>query len=279
MILVNGAIHQHISVSDRGFQYGDGLFETIAVLNTCPVAFDRHLKRLKDGCKRLLIPFPGEEILLSEAQTLIAEQPTPAVLKIIITRGSGGRGYRQPDPINATRVLSLHPYPDYPISYQEHGITARFCETRLGLNPLLAGLKHLNRLEQVLARAEWNDGSIQEGLMLDINDQVIEGTMSNLFYIKSHTLYTPPLTLSGIAGIMRGIIIQLATHEGLSVIEQPTTKAELLVADELFVCNSIIGIWPIKKLDEHDHFRCGSVTKHLQTLLNHFRNEGNLNVF
>ena len=124
-----------------------------------------------------------------------AQHSSKAVLKLILTRGSGGRGYRQPDVIQTTRVLSLYPFPDYPDIYKEQGITARFCDTRLGLNPALAGIKHLNRLEQILARAEWTDPDIQEGIMLDMNDHVIEGTMTNLFYIKNNTLYTSSLML------------------------------------------------------------------------------------
>jgi 4-amino-4-deoxychorismate lyase len=262
MILVNGIPQPHIEISDRGLQYGDGLFETLTVNNGKPVFLTQHLNRLINGCQRLLIPEPDADLLQAEIQQL-CQNTKKAVLKIIITRGSGGRGYRQPDAIHSTRVLSLHPFLDYPDSYQQHGITARFCTTRLGLNPTLAGMKHLNRLEQVLARAEWHDDSVQEGIMLDINDKVIEGTMSNLFYSKNNQLYTADLTQSGVAGIIRSIIIY---HE--SVIEHQFTQDELLDADELFVCNSVIGLWGIKQL-AHRSFVVGSKTKHLQNWLAH----------
>ena len=267
MILVNGDYRAHIEISDRGFQYGDGLFETIAVSNGHPVFLDRHLARLKAGCQRLYLPFPGTELLTLEAQKL-SGQSEKAVLKLILTRGSGGRGYRQPDTIQTTRVLSLHPYPDYPDSYKDFGISARFCDTRLGLNPGLAGIKHLNRLEQVLARAEWSDPAIQEGIMLDMNDHVIEGTMTNLFYIKNNTLYTASLTLAGVAGIIRGIIQALCASHNLAVIERSYTKEELLAADEVFVCNSIIGIWPVKQIAT-TRFPVGAKTRQLQTWLTH----------
>lgn len=265
MMLVNGDYREHIEISDRGFQYGDGLFETIAVSNGQPVFLDRHLARLEAGCKRLHIPFPGTELLSSEAQKL-SGQSGQAVLKLILTRGSGGRGYRQPDVIQTTRVLSLHPYPDYPDSYQMLGIKARLCDTHLGLNPALAGIKHLNRLEQILARAEWTDPDIQEGIMLDMNAQVIEGTMTNLFYVKNDTLYTASLTLAGIAGIIRGIILALCADHGLAVIERGFTKDELLAADEVFVCNSIIGIWPVKQIAT-TCFPVGAKTRQLQAWL------------
>ena len=162
-MLINGERKKHIEVTDRGFQYGDGLFETIEVCNGQTVFLDRHLDRLKAGCDRLHIPFPNREVLCFEAATLVQQSisqqsgyqySNKAVLKLIVTRGSGGRGYCPPDLIQPTRVLSLHPFPDYPSTYQEQGIISRFCDTRLGLNPALAGIKHLNRLEQIMARSE-----------------------------------------------------------------------------------------------------------------------------
>ncbi|MDD1614742.1 MAG: aminodeoxychorismate lyase [Methylococcaceae bacterium] len=271
MMLVNGECKEHIEISDRGFQYGDGLFETIAVTNGQPVFLDWHLDRLNAGCRRLYIPFPGTELLTLEAQKL-CRHSSKAVLKLILTRGSGGRGYRQPDVIQTTRVLSLHPFPDYPGSYKEQGIAARFCNTRLGLNPALAGIKHLNRLEQILARAEWTDPDIQEGIMLDMNEHIIEGTMTNLFYIKNNTLYTSSLIQSGVAGIMRSIIMTISPGHGLSVIEHTFTKDELLFADEVFVCNSIIGIWPVKQIAT-TYFPMGLITRQIQIWLAQFKNE------
>ncbi len=276
MILINGESKNHIEISDRGFQYGDGLFETIEVRDGQAVFLERHLERLSSGCRRLYIPCPDTDLLRFEAGKLCREwtrgqHSSRVVLKIIVTRGSGGRGYRQPDTIQPTRVLSLHPYPDYPKIYSEQGIVARICMSRLGLNPALAGIKHLNRLEQVMARAEWNDTSIQEGLMLDLNEHVIEGTMTNLFYIKNNNLYTAILTQTGVAGIMRGVIMMLAVDCGLSVIEHVFTKDVLLSADEVFVCNSIIGIWPVKQI-ERTHFSVGPITSNIQVQLEKFIN-------
>ena len=262
MILVNGEEIGYLEVNDRGFQYGDGLFETLEVVNGQPVFLEQHLLRLNLGCSKLSIPKPNSTQLTDEIHRLCRQQKQ-AVLKIIITRGLGGRGYRQPDTIQPTRVISLHPFPEYPPAYGELGITARFCDTRLGLNPALAGIKHLNRLEQVMARAEWDDPAIQEGIMLDMNDQVIEGTMTNLFYIKDGAIYTATLTMAGLAGIMRGIIISLIAEHGLSCIEHSYDKQALLTADEIFVCNSIIGIWPVKQI-EHKRFAVGRLTKQLQ---------------
>jgi 4-amino-4-deoxychorismate lyase len=130
----------------------------------------------------------------------------------------------------------------------------------------LAGIKHLNRLEQVMARAEWNDPDIQEGLMLDVNDQVIEGTMTNLFYVKYNSLYTSVLEHSGVAGIMRGIIMSVSADFGVPVVEHLFIKDELLSADEVFVCNSVIGIWPVRQITTKN-FSVGPITKALQIQL------------
>jgi len=264
MYLLNGESKHCIEFSDRGFQYGDGLFETIEIINEIPVFLNRHLRRLNQGCQRLLIPMPDISTLRKEALQL-SKDSTHAVLKLIVTRGSGGRGYRQPDAINTTRLFSLHPYPDYTEDFTMQGINARFCKARLGLNPDLAGIKHTNRLEQVLARAEWDSAEIQEGLMLDINDHVVEGTMSNLFLVKDKVLYTPEITQCGVKGILRDIIIQLAKKYLISVVEKDITKDELFSADELFITNSIIGVWPVKQLEWRD-YGVGGVTRQLQSL-------------
>jgi 4-amino-4-deoxychorismate lyase len=268
-MLINGENNSQLPISDRGFQYGDGLFETIEVLNSRPVFMEQHCQRLILGCKKLLIPLPDKQLLLTEALSL-SQNCAKGVLKIIITRGSGGRGYKPPEVIEPTRVLSLHPYPDYPASFQQYGITARFCQQRLGLNPTLAGLKTLNRLEQVLARAEWNTSEIQEGLMLDLNGYVIEGTMSNLFFVKNRVIYTSLLTYSGIAGILRDFVLQTAPQLGMTVEYGFFTPEQVLAADELFITNSIIGIWGIKKLEQQS-FIMGDITKTLQSHLLQFK--------
>jgi 4-amino-4-deoxychorismate lyase len=271
MLLVNGAIQTNVEISDRGLQYGDGLFETIAIRNNSPLFFQEHLQRLAEGCSRLKIPQPDLQVLSSEAQQL-CQQNSEAVLKIIITRGSGGRGYKQPETLSPTRILSLHPFPIFPKDYPLHGIHARFCQTPLGITPALAGIKHLNRLEQVLARAEWQDDDIQEGLMQDVNGNLIEGTMSNLFWVKNGQLFTPALVNSGVAGIIRKLVIMLSSQHGMSVQEQNLTQTQLLAADEIFVCNSIIGIWPVIRLANHD-FAIGPKTRQIQIWLDELAHE------
>ncbi len=271
MFLINGAMGCTIDVSDRGFQYGDGLFETIEINNGRLVFFDRHIRRLKEGCRRLQIPLDDTGNLIAEAENA-AKDIVRGVLKIILTRGSGGRGYRQPDSIKPTRVISVYPFPDYSVDYTRNGIAARVCSTRLGLNPALAGIKHLNRLEQILARAEWNDTSIQEGLMLDADGNVIEGTMTNLFYVINRQLHTSEILRSGVAGIMREIILELAESNALILSKRYFGIDELLNADEIFVCNSVIGVWPIIQIDGKP-FAVGPVTREITDWLEQYKKE------
>jgi 4-amino-4-deoxychorismate lyase len=269
MILINGIETNHLPINDRGLQYGDGLFESIEVSEGQPVFLEQHLQRLTAGCSTLMIPIPDLPMLRDEIYR-VCHGSQQAVIKVIITRGIGGRGYRPPDNATPTRIVSLHPFPEYPAAYAETGINTRFCSTRLGLNPALAGIKHLNRLEQVMARAEWDLPGIQEGLMLNLNDHVIEGTMTNLFYVKAGILYTSSLETAGVAGIIRSIVMQIAKNKKISLIEHSYGKADLLSADEAFVCNSIIGLWPIKQLDTVN-FNIGKMTRELQTVLAHYK--------
>ncbi len=265
MFLLNGQRRHSVDVSDRGFQYGDGLFETIVVFNGKPLFLQRHFSRLALGCQRLLIPQPDFSLLEQEARQL-ASEAEQAVLKLIITRGSGGRGYRQPDEIHPTRLFSLHPFPIFAANFQTHGIRARLCHYRLAHNPVLAGIKHLNRLEQILARAEWQDDSIQEGILLDCHGQVVEGTMSNLFVVKDRVLYTSALKNCGVAGIVRQMVLEFAEQQSLAVRQEDFGVADVLQADELFVSNSVIGIWPVIELEQQD-FGVGDITLALQRQL------------
>lgn len=262
MFLLNGERRHCVDVSDRGFQYGDGLFETIEVLNGVPLFLKQHLARLAKGCETLLIPPPCSLLLTAEALQMCATVDK-AVLKLIVTRGSGGRGYRQPESVSPTRLFSLHPHPEYPDIFQLEGIVARFCQQRVTSSLNLAGIKHLNRLEQVLARAEWQDDSVQEGLMLDNDGYVVEGAMSNVFFVSHGVLHIPSLVKCGIKGIVREIVIDFAQLNNIQILEKQFDKKSVLAADEIFVTNSVIGIWPIKQLDQQC-LGVGRITRNMQ---------------
>jgi len=262
IVMINGELKDSISVSDRGLQYGDGLFETIAVKNGECEHWTDHMMRLLAGCKRLNIPEPDIQQCLVEAQQLCSEQ-SHAVLKVIITRGSGGRGYAFPEIITSTRILSIHPWPSYPSINTSLGIHLHLCKTVLSQQPLLAGLKHLNRLEQVIARNEWQDSEISEGLMSDMDGHIIEGTTSNVFAVINGELVTPALDKCGVAGIMRAQVLQHANAYGMLVCEKKLTLNDLLNAEEVFVCNSIIKIWPVRKILDTQYKVIGDMTMKL----------------
>ncbi len=251
-MLINGKPATQLSVLDRGFQYGDGLFETLAVTAGRPCLWERHLKRLELGCQRLGIPVPDPDLLLDEALRECAGQAR-AVLKIMLTRGEGGRGYRPAANPTPNRVVYCSPWPEHPSQAAEQGVVARLCATRLGRDETLAGIKHLNRLPQIMARREWDDPAIAEGLMLDREGHVIEGTKSNLFLLRGGELTTPDLSGCGVAGVMRELVLETAPKLGIPVTIRDIPATELDQADALFLTNSLIGIWPVRQLNEHSY--------------------------
>jgi len=250
MHLVNGQPGAFIDITDRGFQYGDGLFETLSVLDGIPMYYSRHIARLKRGCQRLGIPFTRFNALEQEVNALCRESER-AVIKIQISRGAGNtRGFKCTESMQPTRVVSLSPYPNYPKFLKREGVQTRVCHTRLGINPALAGIKHSNRLEQIIARAEWENAEIMEGILLDADNFVVEGTMTNIFLATGNTLYTPYIDRCGVAGIIRELVIELAQLNNVDLVEGRITLGQLLDADEFFLTNSIVEIWPVKQMDD-----------------------------
>jgi 4-amino-4-deoxychorismate lyase len=248
-VLVDGMAVGTVSALDRGLHYGDGLFETIAVTGGRALCLSRHLKRMRTGCERLRIPFPGDDVLERDVAQLLDGRDC-GVVKIIATRGLGERGYRSREGARPTRVAILYPPPDYPDSLLEEGVRLRLCHTRLSVNPLLAGLKHCNRLEQILARSEWSDPAIAEGLMLDTKGHVVEGTMSNVFLVQRGQLVTPALDRCGVAGVVRQIVMERAASVTGEICREEDVLPELLdSAEELFLTNSVIGVWPVREID------------------------------
>jgi 4-amino-4-deoxychorismate lyase len=266
MMLVNGHAQDHLSAHDRGLHFGDGVFETVAVEDGRALCLDRHLARLAHGCARLAIPAP-EAATLEEECARVCDAVGRAVLKLVITRGASGRGYAPHKRALATRIVARYPWPPYPADARSGGVAARICATRLGRNPRLAGVKHLNRLEQVLARTEEDPVECDEGIMLDDGGRVIEGIMSNVFVRRDGRLCTPDLSECGVAGIMRELVLEAAEQvTGLEPQVATLGVDELSTAEECFLTNSLIGIWPIKTFDGKP-LRVGPVAHELQKLL------------
>jgi len=257
--LVNGRADGIIEAADRGLAYGDGLFETVAIAQGELCLWDYHMDRLLDGARRLGIPEPPMGTLREEARYLARKVPA-AVLKIYFTRGAGdGRGYLPPKRPIPTRIVTLHDGPAIPVERWQ-GVDCRICETRLSHQPKLAGIKHLNRLEQVLARGEWRDPSIAEGLMLDADGLIVEGTATNVFAVRGSALVTPPLRECGVAGVMRRWVLAQAEQLGLRIERRGLFPEELADMDELFLTNSVIGVWPVRSAANREIPAVGPVT-------------------
>ena len=247
-MLINGVASDQVSIDDRGLLYGDGVFRTMRLQDGQVQHWPRHYHKLQQDCAALDIACPQAVLLQDELQHLSRHQPD-GIAKIIITRGvQQKRGYAPAANPVPTRILILFPAPDTPSHFDTQGIRLRLCDLRLSHQPRLAGIKHLNRLENVLAAAEWNDPQIAEGLLLDTVGNIIGGTRSNLFIVRSGELHTAELSLCGVAGMQRERVIEWATQHKVPCRIGHYKLADVLGADELFLVNSVIGLWPVREL-------------------------------
>jgi 4-amino-4-deoxychorismate lyase len=229
---------------------------------------------LLKSCERLSIPL-GIALLESQLADLVSRlflrELTGAAVKITVTRGLGGRGYGFALGAEPTIVIAIFPAPVYLSEYYSAGVAVRVCQQRLSVNASLAGLKHLNRLEQILARAEWQDEAIAEGVLLDARGNVIEAVFSNIFMVQQGVLLTPDLSKAGVAGVMRRFILEvIAPRENIKTRVRSLKLSDFMSANEIFLCNSLYGIWPVRKLiavQEYE-FGVGCVTRNLQELVN-----------
>ena len=248
LVIINGEPSKTLSIFDRAFQYGDGLFETIAILDGNPALLDKHLARLQQGMQRLLFPVLDLEALKIQIRHH-SSQFQQAVLKLTVTRGESDRGYKQPEAPKPNIILSFSERDFQRSIDQKPGLTIRQCQTPAGINPVLAGIKHLNRLEQVLARSEWHDDAFDEGIMRDPDGHVIEATSANLFLWKNDSLFTPGLNRSGVAGVVRELVIETADQLGIDCKVSNIPVEECHHADALFLTNALNGIMPVARFE------------------------------
>ncbi|MDI1253781.1 aminodeoxychorismate lyase [Thermomonas sp.] len=245
-----------IPADDRGLAYGDGVFETMRVHASMLPLWPRHRKRLMLGAQQLGLALPRINVIEAHISEAIAGVDA-GVLKLLVTRGSGGRGYAPPaDPVSMW-MLTLHPLP----STSSIGLRLHCCQIRLAAQPALAGIKHCNRLEQVLARAECDQAGCDEGLMLSTAGDVVCATAANLLILREGRWTTPPVEASGVAGVCRGWLIE----QGLVAIGM-LTPHEVETADALALCNALRGILPVSSLGTHEYHQHPAVAA-LQTQL------------
>jgi 4-amino-4-deoxychorismate lyase len=236
--LVNGQVVDSVGVRDRGLQYGDGLFETIACRHGAPRWLERHCARLARGCERLAIAMPDLGQLSSEVRSLAAGHAA-AVVKVIVTRGEAqGRGYRPTGNEQPLRIVSRHPWPAAPPT----PFRALLSPVRLGSQPLLAGLKHLNRLEQVLAQQAAQQACVDEGLLCDCEGYVVCASAANLFVAIGDEWLTPPIRDCGVDGIMRSLVWDYAPRAGLRVREQRLHPDQVARAQHVSLSNVRLGL-------------------------------------
>jgi 4-amino-4-deoxychorismate lyase len=260
-MLVNGLPSDVLSVTDRGLLYGDGVFETILCEAGRPILLAGHTQRLENGCKRLGLAKQELPTILADIRE-VAKQDD-CVVKVIITRGVRQRGYVYDKKDNAsTRIVYRDNLPNIPLEYYRQGIELTKCEYTLADNKQLAGIKHLNRLDQVMARSEW-DKEFQEGVMLADDGRVVEGTMTNIFIESNQQWLTPKLENSGILGVMRQWVMRNCYHADVECVEKDIQLPELQNAQSIFVCNSVVGIWPVTKFNGKDY----SVSKAVSAMM------------
>ncbi|WP_240433636.1 aminodeoxychorismate lyase [Solimonas sp. K1W22B-7] len=267
-MLFNGAACDHALAQSRGLHYGDGVFRTMLLWQGAVVDLRRQLDVLERDAAGLGLLSPPRATLEEEIAALCADEEL-GVIKLILTRRAGGRGYRAADD-DCDRLLLRLPVPRYPAACWERGVRCFLSPVRLADQPLLAGIKHLNRLEQVLASRDW-PGDAEEGFVCDARGLVVCGTRSNLFRVAGGRLVTPALERCGIRGMMREKILELAERLQMPVHFDDTDATQLRQADEIFVCNSLIGIWPVREFDGAALQAPGPLTQRLMAALDHPR--------
>jgi 4-amino-4-deoxychorismate lyase len=253
-------LNQQLDWQERALHYGDGLFETLLKLDGGIALWQDHYQRLKKGCERLRIPLIDEQRLAQ----LLAEQTgdmDTAVIKIIVSRGIGGRGLGLPEQNQASVFILKYPYKA--LNEAQLSLNVSICETRLPINRNLAGLKHLNRLDYVLAAIEIDKQDNQdEGILCDSDGYLVEGVISNLFFVNNDVVCTPGLEHAGVEGVMRQRVIEHLQQQDIPVNIGRFYPELLLQASECFMCNSVQGIRPIQSIDQQ-LFESGPISQRL----------------
>ncbi len=266
MFWVNGKPTSSVPLSDRSFQYGDGCFTTMLTINGVVQLWPLHVERM-EACLTLLgIVLPDWHQVFHWLEQA-ARKESLAGLKLHISRGEGGRGYNPAGADSPVITISHFCYPRHYFDWQTHGVELGICQQKLGIMPLLAGHKHNNRLEQIILRGEMAQLGMADGVVCDLNGNVIETTMANLFWVKNHTIYTSVMTSCGVAGVMRKCVLDYAHSVAIQTQINEYPLSCLNEADEVFISNAILGIAPVRRIAETE-YKIGSLTRRFQEILN-----------
>lgn len=249
MLLINGSEQYSLAASDRATQFGDGCFTTARIADGTVCLLAEHLRRLREACAQLFIPYTQWATLEDEMRQLAVTQST-GVLKVIISRGAGGRGYSGADCQSPTRILSVSTYPTQYDQWKKEGVTLALSPIRLGRNPHLAGIKHLNRLEQVLIRRYLEQMRADEALVLDSEGWLTECCAANIFWRQGKDVFTPQLEQAGVNGIMRQFCLRQLASSSYRVVETTASPDVLKLADEVIICNALMPVIPVRAWDD-----------------------------
>lgn len=236
-----------IPFNDRIALYGDGCFTTIAISQSKAELLDLHLARLKRDCLRLYIDFQLWREL-ENAITDLALSTVSGVLKVVVSRGQGGRGYSPKNCINPTAYISISKMPKHYKNWRANGISMSISSVKLAIQPLLAGVKHLNRLEQVYIKRELDQVEFEDLLICDMNDHMVESSAGNVFWRKNDMWFTPKLDKCGVNGVMRNRLLDLFETKNIKVKQKHSYTDELFESDELLITNSLMRIVPVYRL-------------------------------
>jgi len=257
-VWVNHHENGTINPFDRAVAYGDGVFATMRTASADMPAgilfLDGHICRLQQGCERLGIEWHASDLLIEQLQQLARQYPQHCI-KLLLTRGVGGRGYQAPSSSNVTEVVSVNAIPDHYLDWQQSGISLASSSICLGRQPLLAGIKHLNRLEQVLIKSQPLVDTYQDWLVFDCDGYVIESSMANLFIVKNNQVLTPAITHAGVSGVMREIIIDTLLCHGIAVMATRLTSSDVQAAEHIFITNSLFGMIDVTAIDDFQFSR------------------------
>ena len=243
--IINGQEQSNISIYNRNFQYGDGLFETCVVKDSRILFWDKHLFRLDAGCERLKIKNLDESIWLKDVKKALSLTSTNnCVVKLMLSRGNSQRGYSYPDDILPVRIIIVSELRNV---QSKKSFSLHYAESGYHSNPILAGIKHCNRIEQILARASLKR---DEAIMLDENQNIISVTQGNIYFIFGQRLVTPKLDRCGVIGSRRSLILDLAESLEMNVEQVNISINEAKKADEVFISNSIIGIQSVSSIED-----------------------------